>query len=146
MQEKEIIDIYIECSSTSPREMDRQYRYLLECRSHPGNTRNGGSRMTGTYNMASMTALAEAMERIVRPCVVYVHCRNEWMLNMLHHQLQGWAEKDFRNSKGNLIANAGLWQRIAELSGEHDLIGVSGKHAYSTWMKEEMGKGEQDVR
>lgn len=146
MQEKEIIDIYIECSSTSPREMDRQYRYLLECRSHPGNTRSGGDRLTGTYNMASLVALIEAMERIVRPCVVYVHCRNEWMLNMLRHQLHEWIEKDFRNSKGNLIANAGLWQRIAELSEDHDMVGVSGKHAYSTWMKEEMERGEQDVR
>ena len=59
MQEKEIIDIYIECSSTSPREMDRQYRYLLECRSHPGNTRSGGDRLTGTYNMASLAARRE---------------------------------------------------------------------------------------
>lgn len=146
MQEKEIIDIYIECSSTSPREMDRQYRYLLECRSHPGNTRSGGDRLTGTYNMASLTALIEAMERIVRPCVVYIHCRNEWMLNMLQHQLQGWTEKGFRNSKGKLITNAGLWQRIAELSRDQDLIGVSGKHEYSTWMKKEMEKGEQNVR
>ncbi|RGD64459.1 hypothetical protein DXA98_10495 [Lachnospiraceae bacterium OF09-6] len=55
--QKEEIDIYIECDSTSPKEMNRQYRYLLECRSLPGNTRSGGDQLTGTYNMATMTAL-----------------------------------------------------------------------------------------
>lgn len=144
--QKEEIDIYIECDSTSPKEMDRQYRYLLECRSFPGNTRSGGDQLTGTYNMATMTALIRALERIRRPCTIYIHCRNDWMLNMLVHQMQAWIEKDFRNSKGNQIANAGLWQRIAELTAEHELIAVKGKHEYSNWMKEEMGKGERDVR
>ena len=68
------------------------------------------------------------------------------MLNMLVHQMPVWIGKDFRNSKGNQIANAGLWQRIAELTAEHELLAVKGKHEYSNWMKEEMGKGERDVR
>ena len=144
--QKEEIDIYIECDSTSPKEMNRQYRYLLECRSLPGNTRSGGDQLTGTYNMATMTALTKALERIRRPCIIYIHCRNDWMLNMLVHQMPVWIGKDFRNSKGNQIANVGLWQRIAELTAEHKLIAVKGKHEYSNWMKEEMGKGERDVR
>lgn len=144
--QKEEIDIYIECDSTSPKEMNRQYRYLLECRSLPGNTRSGGDQLTGTYNMATMTALIKALERIRRPCIIYIHCRNDWMLNMLVHQMPAWIGKDFRNSKGNQIANVGLWQRIAELTAEHELIAVRGKHEYSNWMKEEMGKGERDVR
>ena len=146
MQEKDIIDIYIECSSTSPEEMDRQYQYLLECRSHPGNTRSGGDRLTGTYNMISLTALTQALERIKWPCIVYIHCRNEWMLNMLIHQLPRWVERDFQSSKGKQIAHVGLWKKIAELVADHELNTVKGKHAYSTWMKEEMEKGEQDVR
>ena len=144
--QKEEIDIYIECDSTSPKEMNRQYRYLLECRSLPGNTRSGGDQLTGTYNMATMTALIKALERIRRPRIIYIHCRNDWMLNMLVHQMPVWIGKDLRNSKGNQIANAGLWQRIAELTAEHKLIAVKGKHEYSNWMKEEMGKGERDVR
>ena len=146
MQKKEDIDIYIECSSASPKEKERQYRYLLECRSLPGNTRSGGDFMTGTFNMVTMTALIQALERIKWPCTVYIHCRNEWMLNMISHQLHIWKEKDFRNSKGNLIANAGLWQRITELTEEHEVITVAGKHEYSNWMTEEMRKGEQNVR
>lgn len=144
--QKEEVDIYIECSNTSPRELKRQYCYLLECRSLPGNTRSGGDWLTGTYNMAVMAALLHALERITRPCTLYIHCRNEWMLNMLTHQLHAWIDKDFRSSKGNQIANAGLWQKIAELTVEHELVAVKGKHEYSTWMQKEMRKGEQDVR
>ena len=144
--QKEEIDIYIECNSASPGEVNRQYRYLLECRSQPGNTRGGGEQLTGTYNVAVMTALIQALERITRPCVIYIHCRNDWMLNMLIHQLPGWIERGFQGSRGKQIAHVGLWKRIAELTAEHELIIVKGKHEYSNWMKEEMGKGERDVR
>ena len=143
--QKEEIDIYIECSSMSPKDIKRQYMYLLECRSLPGNTRSGGNQMTGTYNMATMTALAEALERMKWPCVIYIHCRNGWMLNMLQCQLPQWIERDFQSNKGKKIAHVSLWKRIAELTLKHDLMVVKGKHEYSTWMKEEMKKGEQDV-
>ena len=144
--QKEEIDIYIECDSASPEEIGRQYRYLLECRSLPGNTRSGGDQLTGTYNMATMTALIRALERIKWPCIVYIHCQNGWMLNMLIHQLPRWIERNFQGSKGKQIAHVGLWKRIAALTAVHELIAVKGKHEYSNWMKEEMGKGERDVR
>ena len=67
------------------------------------------------------------------------------MLNMLQCQLPQWIERDFQSNKGKKIAHVSLWKRIAELTLKHDLMVVKGKHEYSTWMKEEMKKGEQDV-
>lgn len=146
MQEMEDVDIYIESDSITPKEKKRQYMYLLECRSLPGNTRSGGSSLTGTYNMATLKALEEAMERIRKPCRIYIHSRNEWMISMIEHQLQIWKEKEFRNGKGNPIANFILWKQIAELAEGHELIGIKGKHIYTSWMYDQMKKGEQDVR
>lgn len=138
----ETVNIYIETDSTSPRPMPRNYGYVLECQ-HLGNTKTkaGFGRMEGTWNKATLQALLEALGRLKRPCEVHIHSRNEYILRMLENNLEHWAAAGFINSKGKPVANREEWEKLWQLGQEHLLlIEPTGKHEYSRWLLDEMGR------
>lgn len=135
------IHIYIETDSTSPRVMRRKYGYVLEC-FHSGNpeTRDGFGTVDGSWHKAVLCALVEAVGRLIRPCEVHIHTDNEYVLCMMEKHLEHWAVSDFVGSKGKPVAGQEEWKRLWELSREHLLLSEPGKHAYSGWLLEQMGR------
>ena len=140
----EAVHIYIETDSISPRPMQRNYGYVLECE-HLGNTKTkaGFGQMEGTWNKAVLQALLEALGRLNRPCDVHIHSRNEYVLRMLENNLEHWAAAGFINSKGKPVANREEWEKLWQLGQEHLLLTEpAGKHEYSRWLLDEMGRRE----
>ena len=68
------VHLYIETDSTSPKTTQKQYGYVLECRTGAGNlcTREGFGSLYGTYHCAVLRGIITAMSRLNQPCEVHI--------------------------------------------------------------------------
>lgn len=136
------VHIYIETDSASPKDTEKQYGYVLECRMASGKieTRQGFGKLEGTYHQITLSALSEAMKRIHKSCEITVHTENIFVANMLNQNMERWAGNGFLTSKGKPIANQDKWRDIWDSYKKHIVKTESGSHAYSSWLQMEMRK------
>ena len=74
-----------------------------------------------TNNRMELTAAAEALEALTRPCRVVLHTDSEYLRNGITRWTTGWVRKNWRNAAGDPVANIDLWQRILEAANRHDI-------------------------
>lgn len=74
-----------------------------------------------TNNRMELTAAAEALEALTRPCRVVLHTDSEYLRNGITRWTTGWVRKNWRNSAGDPVANIDLWQRILEAAKRHEI-------------------------
>lgn len=140
------VNIYIETDNISPRAMIRKYGYVLECDVHGRPvTREGFGQAEATYNQAVLTALAEALARIRKPCEIHIHTRNDYVLNMIEVNLSKWAAGGFLSSSGKPVAGKEEWEKVWELLKGQMTVTVHGSHPYSGWLQSEMERRDLDV-
>ena len=136
-------DIFLKISNNSPKAMERQYGYVLQCEVTGENrTREGFGTATGTYHQVTLKALIEAMERFHETCEICIHSEDTFILNMMECNLESWANNAFQTAKGKPVANREEWIRIWELSKKHLILTEPGEHEYSGWLLSEM-KGKK---
>ncbi|QDH16288.1 ribonuclease HI [Swingsia samuiensis] len=80
----------------------------------------GGEAET-TNNRMELTAAAEALEALTRPCMVRLHTDSEYLRNGITRWHEGWVRRKWRNAAGDPVANMDLWQRILDVSKKHDI-------------------------
>lgn len=129
--------IYIAVTPESIKACDRYCAYLITADGSE-KTVFGVSETEGTMNAATLTALAEALERFKKPCDITLHAKNAWALNMIERNLKNWEKVDFRTADGKEIANRELWQRISAAIENKRITIKSGAHEYSSWMLSEI--------
>lgn len=135
------VDIYIAVDNVSPKISKKKYGYVLECEvSGEAKTREGFGSTEGTYHSGVLTAMVAALERLNQPCEIHFHSENTFVLDMLKVNLDRWAAAGFVTAKGKPVANKEQWICIWGLSRKHMLVTEPGKHPYSGWLLEEMGK------
>lgn len=139
------VHIYIETDSTLPQTTEKQYAYVLECRTGSGETRTreGFGKMTGTYHQAVLAAVIEAMGRLNQSCEVHLHSEDVFVLSMLEGSLSFWAGNGFLTKRGRQIANREQWQQVWELSEKQLILTEPGSHSYSAWLASEMEKRKE---
>lgn len=136
--------IYISVDSSSPRPTEKYYGYVLECMvGGEAKTREGFGKVMGTYHQAVLTALAEALERFNQSCEVCICTEDEFVLNMLEHNLVIWAGNEFLTSKHKPVANQEEWIRVWEASKNQIIHGAIGRHAYSGWLSGEINRRKE---
>lgn len=74
-----------------------------------------------TNNRMELTAAAEALEALKRPCVVTLHTDSEYLRNGITRWHSGWVRRKWRNAAGDPVANMDLWQRILEAAKPHEI-------------------------
>jgi ribonuclease HI len=74
-----------------------------------------------TNNRMELTAAAEALEALRRPCRVVVHTDSEYVRNGITRWHTGWVRKNWRTSTGDPVANMDLWKRLLEAVKIHDV-------------------------
>jgi len=79
---------------------------------------SGGERAT-TNNRMELTAAAEALEALKRPCRVTLHTDSEYVKNGVTRWHEGWVRKNWRNSTGDPVKNVDLWQRVLAAAAKH---------------------------
>lgn len=74
-----------------------------------------------TNNRMELTAAAEALEALKRPCRVTLHTDSEYLRNGITRWHSGWVRRNWRNSAGDPVANMDLWQRILDAAKPHEI-------------------------
>jgi len=74
-----------------------------------------------TNNRMELTAAAEALEALRRPCKVVLHTDSEYLKNGITRWHTGWVRKNWRSSTGDPVKNVDLWKRILEAAKAHDV-------------------------
>ncbi|MDE2459301.1 MAG: ribonuclease HI [Rhodospirillales bacterium] len=87
-----------------------------------GNVRelSGGDGDT-TNNRMELTAAAEALTALKRPCAVKLHTDSEYLKNGITRWHQGWVRKNWRSSTGDPVKNMDLWKLILEAAKPHQI-------------------------
>jgi ribonuclease HI len=78
-----------------------------------------GGELATTNNRMELTAAAEALEALKRPCRVVLHTDSEYVKNGVTRWHQGWVRKNWRSSTGDPVKNMDLWQRLLAAAAKH---------------------------
>lgn len=92
---------------------------LLVCRGQEKELLGGHPETTN--NRMELTAAAEALEALKRPCVVTLHTDSEYLRNGITRWHTGWVRRKWRNAAGDPVANMDLWQRILDAAKAHEI-------------------------
>lgn len=74
-----------------------------------------------TNNRMELTAAAEALEALKRPCQIKLHTDSEYLKNGITRWHTGWVRRNWRNAAGDPVANMDLWQRILDAAKPHEI-------------------------
>ncbi len=80
-----------------------------------------GAEPDTTNNRMELTAAAEALEALKRPCKVALHTDSEYLRLGITQWHQGWVRRRWRNAKGDPVANYDLWQRVLAAASRHQV-------------------------
>jgi ribonuclease HI len=81
---------------------------------------SGGEADT-TNNRMELTAAAEALEALKRPCAVKLHTDSEYLKNGITRWHTGWVRKNWRTAGGDPVKNMDLWRRILDAAKPHTI-------------------------
>ncbi|GBQ11026.1 ribonuclease HI [Swaminathania salitolerans] len=93
---------------------------VLLCAKGKERTLSGGEAET-TNNRMELTAAAEALEALKRPCRVRLHTDSEYLRNGITRWHTGWVRRNWRNAAGDPVKNMDLWQRILAAEKRHEV-------------------------
>jgi ribonuclease HI len=136
------VKIYLEVEPKSPRCKFGSYAYVLE---HRGHTLEGfGEVQDSTLHQLILTCANAAVERMVRPGDIIVYSQVKH-LKFGTEYLNTWELHNWKNAKGELIANAELWQRWARNCKKHKIqVEFLDCSEYSAWMLTEMERRKNE--
>jgi ribonuclease HI len=80
-----------------------------------------GADAATTNNRMELTAAAQALEALTRPCKVVVHTDSEYVRNGVTRWSTGWVRKNWRTASGDPVANMDLWQKLLAAAKQHDV-------------------------
>lgn len=81
---------------------------------------SGGEAET-TNNRMELTAAAQALAALKRPCTVKLHTDSEYLKNGITRWHTGWVRKNWRSSTGDPVKNMDLWKLILEAVKPHQI-------------------------
>ena len=74
-----------------------------------------------TNNRMELTAAAEALESLKRPCKGVLHTDSGYLRNGITRWHTGWVRRNWRNAAGDPVANMDLWRRILDAAKAHEI-------------------------
>lgn len=74
-----------------------------------------------TNNRMELTAAAEALETLTRPCRVIVHTDSQYVRDGITRWSTGWVRKNWRTASGDPVRNMDLWRRLLDAAARHQI-------------------------
>lgn len=132
------VNIYTCVLNRSPRISEKRYAYVLECmiNGEPV-TKDGYGSVMGSYHMATLYAVNEALERVKKASKVRVYVEDRYISGM-YQNVGTWKENGFVNARGEKVAGAEEWIRLGEQMEKHEILIVTEKHEYESWIESQI--------
>lgn len=109
------MNIYIETDNGSRKKLYRGYGAAVE---YIRKNRQRESRIVsgicyGTWNLAYILALTEALNLLNSPCIVTIYSDNEHVCESISNgRVNDWRRNGWRTAKGEPIANTDEWRTL----------------------------------
>lgn len=126
-----------------PRRGQGRYGYVIECiKDGKTITRQGfGNSEDATEASLTLQALAEAMEKLNRPCMIKILCSCGTVKAGINKSwIYEWQAAGWKNHKGEKVKNAEMWQRVLTAAGRHAIKVPDEPNQYEKWLESEMAK------
>lgn len=138
------VSIYTYTTVKGPGKRSGAFLYILEFKTSKGPVTLTKAEFIEdtTEHQAELEALIEALKRLTRQCNLKIYTDSAYLAAAFN---QGWLEKwinnDWKNSKGELVANVTEWQKMLNLLGLSLIeFHVKKEHSYYKWMRAETEK------
>jgi ribonuclease HI len=73
-----------------------------------------GAEPETTNNRMELTAAAQALSALTRPCTIILNTDSEYLKNGITRWHTGWVRKNWRNASGDPVKNMDLWKQILD--------------------------------
>ena len=80
-----------------------------------------GAEADTTNNRMELTAVIRALEALKRPTVARVHTDSEYVRRGITEWMRAWKARDWKTADKKPVKNRDLWERLDELSSQHDI-------------------------
>jgi ribonuclease HI len=80
-----------------------------------------GAEPATTNNRMELTAAAEALEALKRPCTIILHTDSQYLKDGITRWHTGWVRKNWRTASGDPVKNMDLWRRILDAAKPHSV-------------------------
>ena len=80
-----------------------------------------GAESLTTNNRMELLAAIKALEALKRHCTVQLTTDSEYVRSGIVQWLPQWKQRNWRTSARKPVKNVDLWQRLDELSRQHDI-------------------------
>ena len=80
-----------------------------------------GAEPATTNNGMELTAAAEALESLKRPCQVVLHTDSQNLKDGITRWTTGWVRKNWRTASGDPVKNMDLWRRVLDAAKPHQI-------------------------
>ncbi len=94
---------------------------------------SGGEAQT-TNNRMELMAVIEALSALKRPCNISLYTDSKYVMSGVTEWLANWKQNGWRTAnKKQTVKNIDLWQRLDELTGQHEIrwIWVKGHNGHT---------------
>lgn len=141
------VDIFVDVSSHSPRASSRIYGCVLSCTSVCGNpiTLEIFGKCEGTYHHCFLEALIAALKRMKKKSRICLHGPDQYVLNMIDHNLKTWSENSFMDHKGRPLKDGDTWRELWSVLSQHEYSTDHRSHEYSGWLMGELKRKAMDI-
>lgn len=129
------VNLYVETNIKGVGKKKGKYIYLLETETSKGlATVHVIKDIEATKDVAELTALVAAVERLKKPCELNVYVTSSMLMHNIRHYLRGWAKHNFCKADGRRLSCWQLWKELWDKTTIHDLRVYNRPHSYSNWL------------
>lgn len=133
------VNIYIETDNGSRKKMYRGYGALVEFYRKNGQpeTRETYGTCYGTWNLAYIAALTDALGLLTKPCTVAISASNKYVCGSLcNGRVWEWQRNGWYTMKGQPVANTDEWRELLKSAQRHEFqFQCCSKSSYSSYMR-----------
>ncbi len=138
------VNIYTYTNIKGPGKKSGAFIYILETETVKGPVTLTKAELIkdATEHQAELKVLIEALKRLNRLCNLSIYTDSAYLAAAFNQGwLENWIKNDWKNSKGDPVANMSEWQETLNLLGLNTFeFHVKKEHSYYKWMRAEAEK------
>ena len=137
------VNVYIETDNGSKKKLYRGYGAVVEFLKRDGKPeiRKVSGMCYGNWNLAYIQALTEALDLLIKPCIVTMFANNDYVCgNIYNGRVNEWRLNGWHTALGEPIANTDEWRDLCRVSSGHQFhfVHIREKSVYSKEIQAEI--------